>query len=263
MLITIRNAQFTEGGIIIPDGNNSYTFSDGTGSMPIFSRYESRLVGHELPAGVVNITGVLSQYGSEYQILVRDMNDFTTGDDSEAPYITAIEIIDSVWLMVDFNERLDATTSQVTGNYSINNGITVLGAYLYENTHVSLNITGMHSGTHTLTVNGVEDEVGNAATNETFDFTYTSTPIPEVRESLVTIFPNPCDGRFSIRAKLLDATLNLQVFDIAGKVVFDKAYETANGTNLIKVTDANLRAGIYFIRIVADNKVCMQKLVVE
>ncbi len=264
MLVTIRNAQFTEGGIIIPDGNNSYTFSDGTGSMPIFSRYESRLVGHELPAGVVNITGVLSQYASEYQILMRDMNDFTSGGDTDAPYITAIEIIDSVWLMVDFNERLDATTSQVTGNFIINNGITVLGAYLYENTHVSLNITGMHSGTHTLTVNDVEDEVGNAATNETFDFTYTSTLIPGVRESLVTIFPNPGDGRFSIRADLVtDGPLNLQIYDIAGKVVFEKACETANGTNLIKVTDANLRAGIYFVRIVADNKVYMQKLVVE
>ncbi len=264
MLVTIRDAQFTEGGIIIPDGNNSYIFSDGTGSMPIFSRYESRLVGHELPPGVVNITGVLSQYASEYQILVRDMNDFTTGDDTEAPYITAIQVIDSVWLMVDFNERLDATTSQVTGNYSINNGITVLGAYLYENTHVSLNITGMHSGTHTLTVNGVEDEVGNATSNEAFDFTYTSTLIPEVRESLVTIFPNPGDGRFSIRAKLLTgAPLQLQIYDIAGKVIFEKAYETANGMNLIKVNDANLRAGIYFVRIVADDKVYMQKLVVE
>lgn len=264
MLVKIRNAQFTEGGIIIPDGNNTYTFSDGTGSMPIFSRYESRLVGHELPAEVVNITGVVSQYGTAYQILVRDMNDFTPGDDNEAPHITAIEVIDSIWLMVDFSERLDATTSQVTGNYSINNGITVLGAYLYQNTHVSLNITGMHSGTHTLTVNGVEDEVGNATSGETFDFTYTSTLIPEVRETLITLFPNPGDGRFSIQAeRITEAALHLQIFNITGRIIFEKTYETTLGANLIKVNDTNLQAGVYFVRIMADDKIFMQKLVVE
>lgn len=264
MLITIRNAQFAAGGITIPDGNNTYTFNDGTGSMVIFSRYESRLVGHELPAGVVNITGVLSQYGTAYQILVRDMNDFTPGDDNQAPYITAIEVIDTAWLMVDFNERLDAASSQVTGNYSINNGITVLGAYLYENTHVSLNITGLKSGTHTLTVNDVEDELGNATSNETFDFTYTSTLIPAVRETLITLFPNPGDGRFTIRAeRMTDAALNLQIYTITGKMIFEKTYGTARGTNRIKVHDTNLQAGVYFVRIIADDQVFMQKLVVE
>jgi endonuclease I len=264
MLVTIRNVQFINGGTTIPDNDQTYTFTDATGSMVIYSRHDSRLVGKQLPSGTVNITGILGQYDNNYQLLVRDMNDFTAGDDTEAPYITAIQVIDTAWLMVDFNERLDATSSQVTGNYSINNGLTVLGAYLYQNTHVSLNITGLQSGTHTLTVNGVEDEVGNATSNETFDFTYTSTLIPEVRESPVTLFPNPGDGRFSIQADLLtDATLNLKIYNIAGKVIFEKTYETASGSNLIKVNDTSVQPGIYFVRIVADGAVYLHKLVVE
>ncbi len=264
MLVTIKNAQFSEGGVTIPDGNNTYTFSDGTGSMPIFSRYGSRLVGYELPAGVVNITGVLSQYTSGYQILARDMNDFTSGNDTEAPCITAIAVLDSLWLMVDFNERLDNTTSQVTANYNINNGITVLGAYLYENTHVSLNITGMHSGTHTLTVNGVEDEAGNATLNETFDFNYTSSFIPVIPESRVTIYPNPGDGRFFIEAELITKSpIYLQIHDITGKVIFEKVYETDIGRNVIMVNDAEMHAGVYFVRIRTEDATHMQKLVVE
>ena len=264
MLITIRNASFAQGGTTIPDGGISYTFSDGTGSMPIYVRYGARLVGYELPSGTVNITGVLSQYGTEYQILVRDMNDFASGDDTDPPYIVAINVNDASWLMVDFNERLDATTSQLITNYTINNNITVLGAYLYENTHVSLNISGMESGTHSLTVNGVEDELGNATVGEMFDFTYTSTGIQGVSERSLSIFPNPGDGKFSIEADLGGYTpLNLLVFDIAGKVIFEKQYETVKGTNIIHVNDANIPVGMYFIRIIADNKVYMQKIIVE
>ena len=197
-------------------------------------------------------------------ILVRDMNDFAAGDDTDPPYIVAINVNDPSWLMVDFNERLDATTSQLITNYTINNNITVLGAYLYENTHVSLNISGMESGTHTLTVNGVEDELGNATVGEAFNFTYTATGIQAVSQKEFSIYPNPGNGQFLIEVDLSgDTPLHVQILDVTGKVVFENQFEATNGSNVIHVNEATISPGIYFIRISADNKVYMKKMVVE
>lgn len=172
MLVRIRDVQFTDGGVTIPTyEGKSYTFSDATGSMVIYSRYGSRLGGNQLPSGTIDLTGILSQYNANYQLLVRDMNDFTQ--------VSAIE------------------NKTVTGN-----------------------------------------------------------PFE--------IYPNPNDGQFSVKVNLkVRQQVGLQVYNITGKVIFDRTIDGIKGSNTIRIDNAKLQTGIYFVRIVADNKVYMQKMVVE
>ncbi|MBL7222889.1 MAG: LEPR-XLL domain-containing protein [Candidatus Brocadiae bacterium] len=66
---------------------------------------------------------------------------------------------------VRFNEPLDPTTAEDTGNYTIDRGLDVTGAYLSEDQMVvRLNVLPDHdpwSGPYTLTVSHVEDVLGN------------------------------------------------------------------------------------------------------
>ena len=63
---------------------------------------------------------------------------------------------------VVFSEAVSETTAEEVSNYSIDNAVTVLGAELESTSQVLLTTSSLPSGpTLTLTVNGVEDVIGN------------------------------------------------------------------------------------------------------
>lgn len=74
-LVTIKNATFLQGGTTIPENGGSYTFTDGSGSLTLYTNYSSKLIGQKLPSGTTTITGIISQYKSDYQLIARDIND--------------------------------------------------------------------------------------------------------------------------------------------------------------------------------------------
>ena len=72
MLVRINNAVFLKGGTIF-SGNKEYYFeSDGETGQLFVHTYNS-LNGNIIPNQPVDIIGILSQYGSDYQILVRTL----------------------------------------------------------------------------------------------------------------------------------------------------------------------------------------------
>jgi DNA/RNA endonuclease YhcR with UshA esterase domain len=246
MLVQVNNAQFVDGGTVVSDNNNSFSFSDGTGSMILFSRYGSRLAGHELPSGVVSIKGVVSQYQGEYQILVERIDDISAGVDNDPPVINLVSVLDSTNLIIDFNERIDITTAEDISHYSLNNNISVVAAFLYENTHVILTITGMKDGAHTLTVNGIEDEQGNILVNGTADFSYTApVGIDSKNTTPVEIYPSPVhDGMLSVRSPKPFTTVS--IYDIAGVKVMEW---TGTEKMEISLDVGTLENGIFIMRI--------------
>jgi DNA/RNA endonuclease YhcR with UshA esterase domain len=78
MLVTIENVTFNNAGQTVTDANTSFTFSDNYGQSVLFSEWNSRLVGKKIPSGTVNLTGVVSEYNGSYQILARNINDFSS-----------------------------------------------------------------------------------------------------------------------------------------------------------------------------------------
>ncbi len=264
MLVTIRNAQFSNGGTIIPGSNETYAFSDGTGTINLYSKYSSRLVGHELPSGTVDVTGIVSQHNDDYQILARDINDLAAGEDVQGPQLTDITVQSEGWLMVDFNEKLDTVSAETVSNYSINNGISVLGAYLYENSHVSLNISGLSSGTHTLTASGIKDLVGNVTDNDSFDFTYTSTEIPSQSEgNMLNIHPNPANNILYVDIETLTAgNAEIDIYNMTGKLLISTSEILEPGNNFIKLNISDLQKGLYIVKVNAG-KNYVKKLIVD
>ncbi len=85
-LVSIKDVTFLNAGTTISN-SGSYTFSDGTGSLPLYVSYTSKLIGETLPAGTNTITGIISQYGSTYQLIARDIDDLKNGTNSTLPEI--------------------------------------------------------------------------------------------------------------------------------------------------------------------------------
>lgn len=89
-LIEIKNATFSQGGTTISSNGGSFNLSDGTGTIPLYVNYSSKLVGQKLPTGSKTITAILSQYKSTYQLIARDINDINkSSTGAESNIITA------------------------------------------------------------------------------------------------------------------------------------------------------------------------------
>lgn len=95
-LVTIDEAAFAQGGQVIA-GNNTYDFMASGESGVIYVRNGNYLVDAILPAGIVTLTGVVSQFdldnsGDGYQVLPRSTDDIAS--DSPINIASAIDQTD-------------------------------------------------------------------------------------------------------------------------------------------------------------------------
>jgi len=93
-LVTIKDVTFNAAGATFQGGGSAGNFdiTDGTGTM-IFriGSDEHPLVDSTVPSGTYDITGIIGQFQSDYQISVRDANDLVLADETEDVELTTIE----------------------------------------------------------------------------------------------------------------------------------------------------------------------------
>lgn len=216
MLVKINNVSFPQGGVVVPDENSSYNFSDGTGTAIVFSRYGSRLVGKKLPKGVTSVTGIVSQFQNTYQILVRDYKDFDVEEDKISPEIVNVSILDKEWITVEFDEAVDKVSSENALNYSFSGDIKVIAAFRYEEgSTVILQVENLSIGNHTLTINGVSDALGNVMIEKSFDFYSSLTSINLIEENSIRIYQIALSNQIFVKSEnIID---EIKVLDITGR----------------------------------------------
>lgn len=257
MLVTIKDVAFNDAGAVVPDANASYVFRDGTGSSTVFLRYGSRLFNKQIPYGVSDVTGVVSQYQNSYQILPRDISDFSAGKDTVPPMVTDVTVLDQNWITVSFNERVEQLSSENILNYSFSSEIIALSAYRYEEaTTVILNVEGLSNGIHTLTVSGVTDESGNQMEPVSVDFTVQFNSVDDLNASLLKVYPNPTN-QDNITIQTRSKMYRLSVNNLAGSELF------------VQMPDANefvlpaaFKQGIYVLNVVLENGALLSKKLV-
>ncbi|MFZ5940427.1 MAG: endonuclease [Bacteroidota bacterium] len=256
MLVTFKNVTFLNGDTEIPlDQQATLNFTDGVSTLGVYSRYNSRLGGKILPGGTVNVTGVVSQYNGTYQILVNDISDIQAGDDSEAPFISTVTVIDKDWIQIDFNEKVEETSAETISNYSIP-GLTILGAYLYETTKVLLLTSGLQVSDYTLTINGVSDLQGNVMDNVSFNF-HSDYENPDAVKDYssfpVKIWPNPATGgRLFYEAPA--EVVGIRVYTLEGKVVYSESRQAAAQGEL-DIVDYTPGLYLLFFRLADGNSI--------
>ena len=109
--------------------------------------------------------------------------------------------------------------------------------------------------------------------NNTYTFTYVTedhtihatfemlVSVDMANEQSVSIYPNPNNGTFSIKFGNMDGSAIYQLFDVSGAMLETRNINVTNNETVI--FSHSLIAGTYFVRIIADDKVFVEKLVVE
>ena len=73
----------------------------------------------------------------------------------------------------------------------------------------------------------------------------------------ISVFPNPNNGKFSVN--LGENAQSYVLYDMSGRVVEEKAL---NGQSVVDF-DMNIAAGTYFIKVINNDKVAVERIVVE
>jgi len=79
VLVKLSDIKFTAGGNTFSTGN--YEIISNGETSEIYIRTGHPLIGTEIPLATVNLTGIVSQFNSIYQVLPRDLDDIEIADD--------------------------------------------------------------------------------------------------------------------------------------------------------------------------------------
>lgn len=172
VLVRVEGADCTNADI----GDGQWEVDDGSGPC----RADDLGYAYAPTLGTTyDITGPLMYADASFKIEPRDASDVTWVEDAFAPVLSRASATSDTTVVVLFSEDVDETTAENASHYSIP-GVTVLTGVRDATQHeqVMLIVTAMTPQEYTLTVTGVEDLFGNAAsgTGYSFDFVDVSPP---------------------------------------------------------------------------------------
>lgn len=88
----------------------------------------------------------------------------------------------------------------------------------------------------------------------------TSIETPPIGADAIRIFPNPNRNRFHVEAELEGEQVNLRLYDLQGKLIFEKEVK---GHFNEKISTKNLNSGIYLLEVEMSGRKVTKKVVVK
>lgn len=111
---------------------------------------------------------------------------------------------------------------------------------------------------------------GNRATWNSITITICETgtiPVLDTNEfslaNTLSIYPNPNNGEFNVKFNASSSDVQLQVFDVRGRSVFNKTFDNGPGAFNETVNLASVNAGVYLLNINDGENTVTKKVVVE
>jgi hypothetical protein len=80
---------------------------------------------------------------------------------------------------------------------------------------------------------------------------------------VITIVPNPNNGRFSINTDWIQGQSTLELIDVTGKLVLSQTINTTKGQKAVSIDLQNVADGSYLVRVVSDQRVQTVKLLIN
>ncbi len=137
-LLQINGATFQDGGSTFAVGN--YSFSANGETSEIYVRSDSPILGGQIPLATVNLTGISSEFNTNYQLLLRDNNDIEIADNF---YFTSVPVQSNITtdgFALEWTTNVAGTTKIEYGTTpDLGNELTVAGM----GTNHSVNLTGL------------------------------------------------------------------------------------------------------------------------
>jgi len=83
-------------------------------------------------------------------------------------------------------------------------------------------------------------------------------------DNYLHIYPNPSDGSFNIKLKSTDPSpVHIQVYNLSGQLIYERSYEQTGDNAEIKLDISDQAMGIYQVRMVQENWVLNQKIILQ
>lgn len=233
---------------------------------------------------IANINGIANLYwlsGSPFwgvykddNLTLMEPNQFQNINyyyDITAPELVSASLLDSDNLELEFTEALDSTSALNISNYSINNGINILGISISTTQNIIILNTTSHTvgDQYTITVNNVLDLSGNLISGIHNTVDYTGQPSGIEDEKVPTEFllsqnyPNPFNPSTRISWQSpIGSHQTLTVYDVLGNEVATLVDEfKPAGSYEIEFNSDNLASGVYIYRLQTDGFTETKKMV--
>jgi hypothetical protein len=154
-------------------------------------------------------------------------------------------------LLTPFNGMEDAFSNTIiveAGWYEHEFSYTVPADFAIENMHIvsAITETGSVDNAQTSTINSAVDtkDIG--------------------LENSITVSPNPASFEANVRIDLSEtANVSMIVTDAMGKLIAKRNYGSVSGDNVFPINTSNYPAGIYYIKVNADESFAMKKLIIS
>jgi len=125
------------------------------------------------------ITGPVNGTAAAGGIVPRSAGDIVFVGDTFAPQLAAVAAPGPTTVTVTFTEAVAAGSAAVAANYAVSGStVTAAAPVAGQPAMVTLTVTTLAAGAHTLTVNGVADLYGNAVAGASLPFTFYGGNIP-------------------------------------------------------------------------------------
>lgn len=152
-----------------------------------------------------------------------------------------------------------STDDEINGNDGAIN-ITIGGgspfySFVWSNFEITEDISGLAGGDYTVTVT---DDVTGCTATETITVN-SQVGITEISKDAFTVHPNPSNGIFFVTVDEMESNMRLEILSATGQVVFNKSIVSESTSVDIK----NVLPGTYFVRVISDNGMAVESIVIE
>jgi len=94
-----------------------------------------------------------------------------------------------------------------------------------------------------------------------YGITTTAVYPPTSNNPSILVYPNPSDGEVNISWPASQGIRTVELFDYSGRLISEKQIESVADKAMF--TEWHLTAGVYFLRVIANNKILEQPLVIQ
>ncbi|MBZ0269074.1 endonuclease [bacterium] len=170
VLAAVASAQCTDPNVSL--GEWEITDGSGTGLVGDAADVIDPVLGT-----VYDVTGCVVTTGGAAKLEPRLPADVAFVSDAFPPQLVAATAPFDTVVVVTFSEDVDQGTAETPASYTVT-GATVLAAarHALDHAQVTLTVTSLSTGMHTLTANDVEDLYGNPIAGGTIDFPFEPAP---------------------------------------------------------------------------------------
>jgi subtilisin-like proprotein convertase family protein len=231
-------------GLPIPDG------LDGSGSSPGTPRFSSIFIPDSKVISKISINADIS-HPSTGEILIQFQHPDVSGNNA---FVNA-------WTGNCVGNSLDITFSDDA--IPIVCGSPTIGTFS-PNSSLDDKFLGLNSqGSWNMAV--LDFFSGNTGTINDWSIEICSTSLSVNQNELsdsFSVFPNPNNGEFTVKFNGTSGNVDLQVFDIRGRSVFNNSYDSAGEFNQT-INLGNVQSGMYLLNVNTDAGKVTKKLIVE